>query len=101
MQGCDIAFNAMGLPEQWLADEKQFERVNARGTEAVVLAAVGAGVRRVVHTSTIDVFPTPRAARASTNRRWPPTRRAPRTSVRSSWPKSWHWAPPREPAPTW
>ena len=56
MQGCDLVFNAMGLPEQWLADERQFERVNARGTEAVVRAAVSAGVSRVVHTSTIDVF---------------------------------------------
>ena len=54
--GCDVAFNAMGLPEQWLADDAQFERVNARGSENVALAARRAGVRRLVHTSTIDVF---------------------------------------------
>ena len=54
--GCELVFNAMGLPEQWLADEATFERVNARGTENVVRAAVRAGARRVVHTSTIDVF---------------------------------------------
>ena len=54
--GCEIVFNAMGLPEQWLPDEGAFARVNARGTEAVVRAAGGSGVRRVVHTSTIDVF---------------------------------------------
>jgi dihydroflavonol-4-reductase len=54
--GCELVFNAMGLPEQWFADEEVFERVNARGTEAVVRAAAAAGARRVVHTSTIDVF---------------------------------------------
>jgi nucleoside-diphosphate-sugar epimerase len=55
-EGCDLVFNAMGLPEQWFADSGIFERVNARGTENVVRAAAAAGVRRVVHTSTIDVF---------------------------------------------
>jgi nucleoside-diphosphate-sugar epimerase len=54
--GCELAFNAMGLPEQWFADPDIFERVNARGTETVVRAAAAAGARRVVHTSTIDVF---------------------------------------------
>lgn len=54
--GCELVFNAMGLPEQWFADSGVFERVNARGTEAVVRAAARAGARRVVHTSTIDVF---------------------------------------------
>jgi dihydroflavonol-4-reductase len=54
--GCEIVFNAMGLPEQWLADVAEFERVNAHGTENVVRAARQADVRRVVHTSTIDVF---------------------------------------------
>jgi len=56
VDGCELVFNAMGIPEQWLADDDEFERVNARGTEAVVRVAVAAGVRRVVHTSTIDVF---------------------------------------------
>jgi dihydroflavonol-4-reductase len=54
--GCELVFNAMGLPEQWLSDPGSFERVNARGSEAVVRAAARAGARRVVHTSTIDVF---------------------------------------------
>src|SRR3954469_10160427 len=35
VEGCELVFNAMGLPEQWLADEAMFERVNARGTENV------------------------------------------------------------------
>lgn len=54
--GCELVFNAMGLPEQWFADAEIFDRVNARGAEAVVMAAAKAGARRVVHTSTIDVF---------------------------------------------
>jgi nucleoside-diphosphate-sugar epimerase len=55
-EGCELVFNAMGVPEQWVRDEDLFERVNARGAETVVRAAREAGVRRVVHTSTIDVF---------------------------------------------
>lgn len=54
--GCELVFNAMGIPEQWVPDPEVFERVNARGAEAVVRAAREAGARRVVHTSTIDVF---------------------------------------------
>ena len=56
LDGCELVFNAMGLPEQFFPDEGIFERVNARGAETVVKAAREAGVRRVVHTSTIDVF---------------------------------------------
>lgn len=61
--GCELVFNAMGLPEQWVQDEAIFERVNARGAEAVVRAARDAGVRRVVQTSTIDVFAKDAAGR--------------------------------------
>jgi dihydroflavonol-4-reductase len=56
MEGCELVFNAMGIPEQWVTDERLFENVNALGTRSVVEAAARAGVRRVVHTSTIDVF---------------------------------------------
>ena len=56
VEGCELVFNAMGIPEQWLADEGEFERVNAIGSETVVREAARAGARRVVHTSTIDVF---------------------------------------------
>ena len=54
--GCELVFNAMGLPEQWVADESVFDRVNAEGTLAVAQAAREAGARRLVHTSTEDVF---------------------------------------------
>jgi dihydroflavonol-4-reductase len=63
VEGCELVFNAMGMPEQWVPDEAVFEQVNARGTENVVRAAAAAGVRRVVHTSTIDVFHAERGER--------------------------------------
>jgi dihydroflavonol-4-reductase len=66
--GCELVFNAMGLPEQWLADESTFDRVNAVGTETVVRAARQAGVGRVVHTSTFDVFHAERGGRLDESR---------------------------------
>lgn len=67
-EGCELVFNAMGLPEQWLADEGEFEHVNAIGSETVVRAAARAGARRVVHTSTIDVFHAADGARFDESR---------------------------------
>jgi dihydroflavonol-4-reductase len=55
-QGADGVFNCMGLFEQWFADPGIFERVNAHGAANVIAAAREAGVGRVVHTSTFDVF---------------------------------------------
>jgi len=54
--GTDGAFNCMGIFEQWMPDPGIFERVNAEGARNVVVAARDAGARRVVHTSTFDVF---------------------------------------------
>jgi dihydroflavonol-4-reductase len=63
VEGCELVFNAMGIPEQWLADEGLFDRVNAEGTRAVAEAARRAGARRLVHTSTEDVFHAERGGR--------------------------------------
>ncbi len=68
VRGCELVFNAMGLPEQWLADPLLFHDVNARGSENLVRAARSAGVRRVVHTSTIDVFHAERGERFDESR---------------------------------
>jgi dihydroflavonol-4-reductase len=54
--GVDGAFNCMGIFEQWLPDPRTFERVNAEGARNVVVAAREGGARRIVHTSTFDVF---------------------------------------------
>jgi nucleoside-diphosphate-sugar epimerase len=61
--GCDIVFNAMGIPEQWLTDPALFERVNVRGSANVARAAAAAGVPRMVHTSTVNVFDAPPGGR--------------------------------------
>lgn len=56
VEGCELVFNSMGMPEQWVTDEDIFDRVNALGSGALAVAAKRAGVRRFVHTSTHDVF---------------------------------------------
>ena len=60
--GCELVFNAMGLPEQWFPDEGIFDRVNAVGSGDLARAAREAGVRRFIHTSTNDVFHADRGA---------------------------------------
>jgi nucleoside-diphosphate-sugar epimerase len=56
VEGREQVFNAMGLPEQWFADEGIFDRVNAVGSGDLARAAREAGVKRFIHTSTNDVF---------------------------------------------
>jgi nucleoside-diphosphate-sugar epimerase len=56
VDGCELVFNSMGMPEQWVRDESIFDRVNAEGSGEVARAAKRAGVRRLLHTSTHDVF---------------------------------------------
>jgi dihydroflavonol-4-reductase len=56
VEGCELVFNSMGMPEQWVRDEAIFERVNAIGSGELAKAAKRAGVRRFIHTSTHDVF---------------------------------------------
>jgi len=58
--GREVVYNAMGVPEQWLADPALFEAVNVAGAANVARAAAAAGVLRLVHTSTINVFDAPR-----------------------------------------
>jgi nucleoside-diphosphate-sugar epimerase len=59
VRGVDLVFHAAGMPEQWQRDETTFERVNRQGTKNVLEASLAAGVRRVVYTSTMDVFAAP------------------------------------------
>jgi dihydroflavonol-4-reductase len=56
VDGSELVFNAMGLPEQWVRDRGIFDRVNAAGSGQLAAAAKRAGVRRFIHTSTHDVF---------------------------------------------
>jgi len=63
VEGCELVFNSMGLPEQWVRDEAIFDRVNAVGSGRLASAAKRAGVRRFIHTSTHDVFGASRGER--------------------------------------
>ena len=56
VENCELIFNSMGMPEQWVKDEAIFDQVNAIGSGQVAGAARRAGVRRFIHTSTHDVF---------------------------------------------
>ncbi len=58
--GAEVLFHAAGIPESWQRDESIFDRVNRLGTRNALQAARLAGVRRVVYTSTMDVFRAPR-----------------------------------------
>lgn len=58
--GVDAAVNCMGIFEQWVRHPDVFNRVNAEGAANVARAARAAGARRMVHTSTYDVFDAPR-----------------------------------------
>src|SRR5215211_4768100 len=49
VEGRELVFNAMGLPEQWFSDDGVFDRVNAVGSRDLARAAKEAGVRRFVH----------------------------------------------------
>jgi nucleoside-diphosphate-sugar epimerase len=49
--GCDVAFHAAAKVEDW-GDPADFERINVQGTENVIAACRGAGVRRLVHVGT-------------------------------------------------
>jgi dihydroflavonol-4-reductase len=51
MQGCDVVYHAAGANAFCLRDPAPMFEVNVRGSENVIRAAVRAGVRRVVYTS--------------------------------------------------
>lgn len=56
LQGCCVVYHAAGWPEQWQQDPNVFERVNVGGTKNIIEAALEQGVRRLIYTSTVDVF---------------------------------------------
>lgn len=60
MAGVERVFHAAGMPEQWQRDPSIFHRVNCDGTVNVLEEAFAAGVKRVVYTSTMDIFAAPR-----------------------------------------
>lgn len=53
MQGCDRVFHAAGRVSFRPGDDQRLKEVNANGTAHVVNAALGAGVRRLFHVSSV------------------------------------------------
>ena len=49
--GCEIVYNVAGVNQMCVSDTSMMRRVNVDGVEAVVEACRGAGVRRLIHTS--------------------------------------------------
>ena len=49
MEGCEVVFNSMGMPEQWVKDEGIFDQVNAIGSQQVAQELLGAGLQMATH----------------------------------------------------
>jgi dihydroflavonol-4-reductase len=58
LEGCDAVFHCAGIYRVGIRDSERaaMYAVNVRGTEQVLDAAIDAGVRRVIHVSTVNVF---------------------------------------------
>jgi len=59
LRGCDALFHVAGYYSTAEADSVAMYEVNVRGTKSILNAALKAGVRRAVHTSTIGTIGQP------------------------------------------
>jgi dihydroflavonol-4-reductase len=59
LDGCDTLYHVAGYYSTAEADSTKMYEVNVRGTKAIMNAALKAGVRRSVHTSTIGTIGQP------------------------------------------
>jgi dihydroflavonol-4-reductase len=57
--GCDVVYHLAAIYSLWLPDESLIYRVNVEGTKHVLAAARDAGVRKIVHTSSIAAVGVP------------------------------------------
>lgn len=55
-QGCDVVFHVAGDTSFWKRQYDRQRQINVEGTRNVADACLAAGVKRLVHTSTADVF---------------------------------------------
>jgi dihydroflavonol-4-reductase len=58
LEGCDTVFHLAAIFAYWLPDPTLMYRVNVEGTIQLLTAAKAAGVRKVVHTSSIAAIGT-------------------------------------------
>ncbi|HLO76152.1 MAG TPA: hopanoid-associated sugar epimerase, partial [Magnetospirillum sp.] len=59
MRGCDALIHVAADYRLWVPDPAAMERVNVEGTRAVMAAAQAAGIRRIVHTSSVATLGGP------------------------------------------
>jgi len=57
--GCDVVYHLAAIYKLWLPDESLIYQVNVEGTKNVLFSARRAGVRRLVHTSSIAAIGVP------------------------------------------
>jgi dihydroflavonol-4-reductase len=58
IRGCDTLFHCAADYRIWVPDPERMYRINVDGTRALMLAALEAGVRRVVYTSSVATLAT-------------------------------------------
>jgi dihydroflavonol-4-reductase len=56
LEGCTWVYHLAANPNLWARDPREFERVNHQGARNVIDAALAAGARRVLHTSTESIL---------------------------------------------
>jgi dihydroflavonol-4-reductase len=59
MDGCEQVYHVAGLYRSWMRDYDLLRQINVEGTRNVLAAALSAGVRKVVHTSSIAALGMP------------------------------------------
>ncbi len=59
MDGCSQVYHVAGLYRSWMRDYDLLRQVNVEGTRNVLAAALAAGVKKVVHTSSIAALGMP------------------------------------------
>ncbi|HUQ02827.1 MAG TPA: SDR family oxidoreductase [Kofleriaceae bacterium] len=59
VSGCDVVYHLAAIYSLWMPDESLIYRVNVEGTKHVLAAARDAGVKKVVHTSSIAAVGVP------------------------------------------
>ncbi len=59
MQGCDVVFHTVGNMSFWKPDRPIQYKVNVEGTKAAIAVAKLCGVKRFMHTSTINTLGIP------------------------------------------
>lgn len=56
VRGVDVVYHLAGDAQLWARDSSRFDRINHQGTRNVLAAASAAGVRRVVHCSSLTTL---------------------------------------------